>query len=112
MKGGAGLAVHGCATAMGDSGAPILSLKDGRYTLVAIHVASAQGQATPMGLAVPTAGILRAAASPHHPRLGALNPPIARWFWEKLVPTERIELSTSPLPDVNLLFRPVKFPTG
>ena len=59
---GSGLAVHGCATVMGDSGAPILSLKDGRYTLVAIHVASAQGQDTPMGLAVPTAGILRAVA--------------------------------------------------
>jgi hypothetical protein len=58
---GSGLAVHSCATAMGDSGAPILSLKDGYYVLVAIHVASAQGEATPMGLAVPTAGILRAA---------------------------------------------------
>ena len=54
----AGIAVHGCATAMGDSGAPILSRQDGRFVLVAIHVASAQGQATPMGLAVRTAGIL------------------------------------------------------
>ncbi|MBT4711498.1 MAG: trypsin-like serine protease [Alphaproteobacteria bacterium] len=59
VKSSVGLAVHGCATAMGDSGAPILSYTNGRYALVAIHVASAQGQATPMGLAVPTAGILR-----------------------------------------------------
>ena len=56
---GSRLAVHGCAAAMGDSGAPMLSQQqDGRFVLVAIHVASAQGQATPMGLAVPTARLM------------------------------------------------------
>ena len=56
--GSSGLAVHGCATGMGDSGAPIFSRQDGRFVLVAIHIATATGQAIPMGLAVPTAGIL------------------------------------------------------
>ena len=56
---GSHLAVHGCAAAMGDSGAPMLSQQqDGRFVLVAIHVASAQGQATPIGLAVPTARLM------------------------------------------------------
>lgn len=61
---GFGLAVHGCATAMGDSGAPILSQQNGRFVLVAVHVASAQDQATPMGLAVLTARLLGRVLAP------------------------------------------------
>lgn len=54
----AGLMVHGCATAMGDSGSPILVKREGRYFLVAVHVASNLGQEHPLGLAVSSSAIL------------------------------------------------------
>ncbi len=55
----AGLMVHVCATAMGDSGSPILVRREGRYYLVAVHVASNLGQEHPLGLAVSSAAILK-----------------------------------------------------
>ena len=54
VEGGA-LIAHKCEAVPGDSGSPILMAEDGRIRVVAIHVATTQETAQPIGAAVPVA---------------------------------------------------------
>lgn len=49
------LVAHTCEAVPGDSGSPIFMVDDGRVQIVAIHVATTQTTAQPMGAAVPVA---------------------------------------------------------
>lgn len=50
---GGRLAVHECDATKGDSGSPLLVFEDGRFTLVAMHVATFQADGREFGAAVP-----------------------------------------------------------
>jgi hypothetical protein len=49
------LIAHKCEAVPGDSGSPIFMVDDGRVQIVAIHVATTQTTAQPIGVAVPVA---------------------------------------------------------
>jgi protease YdgD len=50
---GGRLAVHECDATKGDSGSPLMVFKDGRFTLVAMHVATFRADGGKFGAAVP-----------------------------------------------------------
>lgn len=57
------LIAHACDANKGDSGSPILILRDEQYYVLAAHVAEYDVGVTRMGLAVPASALMKAAAA-------------------------------------------------
>lgn len=60
---GGRLAVHECDATKGDSGSPLLAFADGRFTIVAMHVATFRADGREYGAAVPGVTFHRALAA-------------------------------------------------